>query len=366
MISGGGTGGHVYPALAVADWLTIDSPQAPTLCWVGSTGGVEESLATRAGIPFNGISAAGMRGRHPLAMLNALWAMSRGFWQARQIVGAFRPDVLFVTGGYVCVPVTLAARLAHVPVIIYLPDMQPGLAIKFLARFADRIAVTVPSATDYFRPDQAVVTGYPVRRGLFERDPAQARARLGLDAKSESPPVLLVFGGSQGAHSINQAICDGIEILLEEAQVIHISGQRDAEWTQTRRASLPQALRGRYHLHAYLHEAMGDALLAADLVVSRAGASTLGEFPVAGLPAVLVPYPHAGAHQWDNAHYLVEAGAAIAIADADLETGLVPTVLDLLADVDRRASMRQAARALARPDASGRIGQLLIDLAGAR
>jgi UDP-N-acetylglucosamine--N-acetylmuramyl-(pentapeptide) pyrophosphoryl-undecaprenol N-acetylglucosamine transferase len=355
----------VYPALAVADWLATDSPWPPTICWVGSTGGVEESLAARADVPFDGISAAGVRGKNPLAVLSGLWALSRGFWQARRLVGAFHPDVLFVTGGYVSVPVTLAARLAGVPILIYLPDMQPGLAIKFLARLADRVAVTTPSATDYFKPDQAVVTGYPVRRGLFERDPVEARVRLGLDRERGSPPVLLIFGGSQGAHSINQAVCKDIETLLEEAQVIHISGQRDAEWTQARRASLPERLRARYHLHAYLREEMVDALLAADLVVSRAGASTLGEFPAVGLPAVLVPYPHAGAHQWDNARYLEEAGAAIAVADADLGTALIPAVLDLLADNGRRATMRHAARALARPDAAQRIGELLIGLADA-
>jgi UDP-N-acetylglucosamine--N-acetylmuramyl-(pentapeptide) pyrophosphoryl-undecaprenol N-acetylglucosamine transferase len=356
----------VYPALAVADWLAIDSPSPPTLCWVGSTGGVEESLAAHADIPFNGISAAGVRGRNPLAILGGLWAANRGFWQARQLVGAFRPDVLFVTGGYVCVPVTLAARLAGVPILIFLPDVQPGLAIRFLAHFAERVAVTVPSAMDHFRANQAIVTGYPVRQELFERDPIEARARLGLDSGSDSLPVLLIFGGSQGAHSINQAVCDGIEALLEEAQVIHISGQRDAEWTQARRASLPERLRAHYHLYAYLHQEMVDTLLAADLVVSRAGASTLGEFPAAGLPAVLVPYPHAGAHQWDNARHLVEAGAAMAIADADLGTALIPAALDLLTDSGRRATMRHAAGALAQPDAAQRIGELLIDLADAR
>jgi undecaprenyldiphospho-muramoylpentapeptide beta-N-acetylglucosaminyltransferase len=356
----------VYPALAVADWLAIDSPSPSTPRWVGSTGGVEEGLVTRAGVPFDGVSAAGVRGKGPLAVLSGLWALSQGFWQARELVGAFQPDVLFVTGGYVSAPIALAARLAGVPILIYLPDMQPGLAIRFLARLADRMAVTAPSATGYFKPGQAVVTGYPVRRGLFEGDPVEARMRLGLDCESNSLPVLLIFGGSQGAHSINQAVCEDIETLLEEAQVIHISGQRDAEWTQARRASLPGRLRRLYHLHPYLHEEMVDALLAADLAVSRAGASTLGEFPAVGLPAVLVPYPHAGAHQWDNAHYLVEAGAAIAIADADLGTALIPAVLDLLTDSDRRATMRQAAGALARPDAAQCVGELLIDLTSAR
>ncbi len=355
----------MYPALAVADWLAIDSPTPSTMRWVGSAGGVEESLTARAGIPFESISAAGVRGKNPLAIMRGLWSLSRGFGQARRLLGTFRPDVLFVTGGYVCVPVTLAAWLAGVPTLIYLPDVQPGMAIRFLARFADVVAVTVPSAMDHFRPGQAIVTGYPARRELFERDAVEARVGLGLKREDQELPVLLVFGGSQGAHSINQAVSEGVEQLLEVTQVIHISGQRDAEWTQTRRAALPERLRARYHLHTYLHEEMVDALLSADLVVSRAGASTLGEFPAAGLPAVLVPYPHAGAHQWDNANYLIEAGAAIAIADGDLERALIPTTLELLVDKSRRAGMRQAAQGLARPDAAQRIGELLIDLASA-
>jgi UDP-N-acetylglucosamine--N-acetylmuramyl-(pentapeptide) pyrophosphoryl-undecaprenol N-acetylglucosamine transferase len=349
MISGGGTGGHVYPALAVADWLTTDSTQPPTICWVGSTGGVEESLADRAGIPFEGILATGLRGKNPLAMLGGLWVLSRGFRQARRLVATFRPEVLLVTGGYVCAPVILAARLAGVPLLVYLPDMQPGLAIKFLARFADRVAVTAQPAAVHFRPGQAVVTGYPVRRELFERDPAEARARLGLRAEDDDLPVLLVFGGSQGARSINRAVSEGIRALLEVAQVIHISGRRDAKWMQAGRAELPESLRAHYHLYDYLYDEMVDA--------------TLGEFPAAGLPAVLVPYPYAGAHQWDNARHLVEAGAAITIADADLGTALIPTVLDLLADGNRRAAMQEAAQALARPDAAQRIARELEGLA---
>ena len=333
--------------------------------WVGSAGRVEEGLTARAGIPFKSISAAGVRGKNPIAIMGGLWSLSRGFGQARQLLRTLRPDVLFVTGGYVCVPVTLAAWLAGVPTLIYLPDVQPGMAIRFLARFADVVAVTVPSAMDHFRPGQAIVTGYPARRELFERDAVEARVGLGLKREDQELPVLLVFGGSQGAHSINQAVSEGVEQLLEVTQVIHISGQRDAEWTQAHRAALPERLRARYHLHTYLHEEMVDALLSADLVVSRAGASTLGEFPAAGLPAVLVPYPHAGAHQWDNANYLVEAGAGIAIADGDLERALIPTALELLADKSRRAGMRQAAQGLARPDAAQRIGELLIDLGGA-
>jgi UDP-N-acetylglucosamine--N-acetylmuramyl-(pentapeptide) pyrophosphoryl-undecaprenol N-acetylglucosamine transferase len=318
-------------------------------------------LVARTGIPFKGISAAGIRGKNLFETLGGLWALFRGFGQARQLVASFKPDVLLVTGGYVCVPVILAARLAGVRAMIYLPDMRPGLAIRFLAQFVDRLAVTAPPAARHFRTGQAVVTGYPVRRQLFTRVPADARTSLGLGAENNDP-VLLVFGGSQGSRSINQAVSAGIETLLSVAQVVHISGRRDAEWVQARRASLPEALKARYHLYAYLHQEMVDALLAADLVVSRAGASTLGEFPAAGLPAVLVPYPYAGAHQWENAQYLVQAKAAIAIADADLETDLVPSVIDLLADSSRRAAMARAARELARPDATQRIACELQEL----
>jgi UDP-N-acetylglucosamine--N-acetylmuramyl-(pentapeptide) pyrophosphoryl-undecaprenol N-acetylglucosamine transferase len=238
--------------------------------------------------------------------------------------------------------------------------MEPGMAIRVLAHFANRIAVTAEPAASHFRAGQAVVTGYPVRPELFERSPVEARRRLGLD--DSELPVLLIFGGSQGARSINQAMGDGIELLLRVAQVIHISGQRDAEWTQARRQSLPDKLQRRYHLYDYLHQEMVDALLAADLAVSRAGASTLGECPAAGLPSVLVPYPYAGAHQWSNARYLAEAGAAVTVADDKLASSLIPTVLDLLADDGRRAAMRQAAQSLARPDAAQRIAHQLEEL----
>ena len=147
--------------------------------------------------------------------------------------------------------------------------------------------------------------------------------------------------------------------MLQAAQVVHISGPRDSEWVRERRAGLLAPLQARYHVYDYLHEEMVDALLAADLAVARAGASTLGEFPAVGLPAVLVPYPYAGAHQWANARYMVEAGAAVAVADADLGTALVPTVMSLLTDSDRRAALGQAARTLARPGAAQHIAHEL-------
>ena len=361
MVSGGGTAGHVYPALSVIEALTNLGAPAVTLCWVGSAEGVEKALVRQAGIPFESIAVSKIRGRNPLAALHGLWTMQRGFWQARRLVAGFRPDVLFVTGGYVCWPVTLAAWRAGVPLLIYLPDLEPGLAIKSLARFARRVAVTDQAAQRFFGAGQTVVTGYPVRAGLFSRDRAEARRALGLPADKES--VLLVFGGSQGAHSINQAVVQGIAQLLSAAHVVHVTGRRDAPWVQTHRAQLPATWQARYHVYDYLDAEMVDALVAADLAIARAGASTLGELPAAGLPAVLVPYPYAGAHQWANARWLVHAGAALAVPDQDLASALVPTVLELLNDEPRRTAMSRAARALARPDAARSIAELLCQLA---
>jgi len=261
----------------------------------------------------------------------------------------------------------LAAWLARVPILIYLPDVEPGLTIRLLARFARRVAVTTGASVRFFSPGQAVVTGYPVRKSLWANfDRGAARERLGLAIQSqegEDEQVLLVMGGSQGAHSINRAICNGITELLVEAQVIHLTGRRDGEWVRSHQASLPNELRARYHVHEYLNEEMTDALLAADLVVGRAGASTLGEFPAAGLPSVLVPYPYAGAHQWANARFLADAGAAVIVPDHLVDSQLVPVVISLLRDTERRAAMGRAARSLAQPNAAERIVCELRELA---
>ncbi len=330
--------------------------------WVGSVGGMEQRLVERAGLTFEAISAIGLRGKNPLAMAGGLWTLGRGYRQSRAIIRRFQPAALFVTGGYVCVPVTLAAWRAGVPVLIYLPDIVPGLAIKFLARFAERVAVTAAETQAFFAPGQTLVTGYPTRPDLFaaaESGKAAARQRLGLEADR---PVLLLFGGSRGARSLNKALTKDVAAYLEICQIIHVTGTLDAAWVAEKRAALSPALRDNYHVSAYLHDEMIWALAAADLVISRAGASTLGEFPAAGLPAILVPYPYAGAHQKQNADYLARQRAALIIDDAELDEKLRETVLTLLTDTETLETMSQASRALARPDAARRVAQAIVEL----
>jgi len=221
--------------------------------------------------------------------------------------------------------------------------------------------VTAEDSRAYLPAHKVVVTGYPVHPALWSTDRAAARAHLDV-GPDES--LLLVFGGSRGAHAINVAVGQALADLVQLAVVIHVCGHDDEAEFQTRRAALPAELRGRYRLYGYLHEEMPLALVAADLVVSRAGAAVMGEYPAAGVPSVLIPYPYAGAHQNHNANYFVRAGAAVLLENDRLPAGeLWPTVRMLLDDPARRAAMARAARELARPDAVQRIIGLLTDLA---
>ncbi len=362
LFTGGGTGGHVYPALAVVDrLLALEDGAHIELAWVGRLGSVEEDLVGRHGIAFWPISTGALRGRSPLQVIGSAVSLVKGMVQGRGLIRRWRPDVVFSTGGYVTAPLTLAAWLARVPVVIYLPDMEPGLAIKLLARFARHVCVSFESVAQYFDRRKVVVTGYPVRQDLLNVDRAEARSQLGLDAGRH---VLLVLGGSTGAHSINEAVSKHLSELLTLAQVVHASGPGDLDELTRRTAQLSAEERAGYQLYGYLHGEMAAALAAADLVVARAGASTLAEFPAVGLPAILVPYPYAGPNQGVNAAFLAERGGAIVVPDADLDARLVLEVRALLGDQERLATMSVAMRAIAVPDAADRLAACLVRVGG--
>jgi undecaprenyldiphospho-muramoylpentapeptide beta-N-acetylglucosaminyltransferase len=357
-IAGGGTGGHVYPGLVVLQALRAGGPVDPL--YVGGTGSAEEELARRAGVPFVGVPAGGLHGLAPWRAARNLVKLMQGVLAALRLAGRRRPQALFVTGGYASVPVALAAWLKRVPILVYLPDIEPGLAVRFIARLATRVALTTEQSRAFFPPHKSVVTGYPVRPELTLWERTAARGALGLEAER---PVLLVYGGSHGARSINQATVRALTTLLEETQVVHVTGHLDWPWVAEQAGRLPAALRAAYHPFEYLHE-MGAALAAADLAVSRAGASVLGELPAVGLPAVLVPYPHAWRYQRVNAEWLVSRGAAVLLTDERLEQELTPTVLGLLRDPERLAAMRRRMQALARPDAAQGLAAQLRSLVG--
>lgn len=309
----------------------------------------------RAGINFVGLAAGGVRGQALGVKVRNAFRILGSVRRARDILAEFATDAVLVTGGYACVAVTFAARSRWVPVIIYLPDIVPGQAIRLLSRFAAKVAVTSEESYYHLDRSKVVVTGYPVRHEVYELQRDDARQALDLAPEVKT---LLVFGGSRGARSINQALVAGLQELLPICQIVHITGRLDADWVSGAAKSLPEALRSRYRTYPYLHD-MAPALVAADLAVARAGAATMGEFPAAKLPAVLVPYPYSGHHQEPNAKYMARNGAAEVLSDADLAEKLVPTVLRLLGDEQTLANMRESANAMARPDAAEAIAEQL-------
>lgn len=279
--------------------------------------------------------------------------------QVWKLSSDWKPEVLLVTGGFVSAPVALVCWLRRVPILVYLPDIEPGLAVRFVSRFAARIGVTAEASRAFLPAHKVVVTGYPVRQELVRARAArnQGQSHFGLEP---SLKTILVFGGSKGARSLNRALGQVLDQMLARWQVLHISGTLDAGAAQARREMLSQELKSRYKLFAYLHgEEMGMALAAADVVVSRAGASVLGELPLMGLPAILVPYPFAWRYQKVNADYLVEQGAAVLLEDRDLGDGLLPALTSLLGDETRWTAMRERASGLARPDAASALAMQL-------
>jgi UDP-N-acetylglucosamine--N-acetylmuramyl-(pentapeptide) pyrophosphoryl-undecaprenol N-acetylglucosamine transferase len=255
----------------------------------------------------------------------------------------------------------MALAAGRRPRLLYVPDIEPGLALKALARLASHIAITAPDSQRYFNPRTPItLTGYPTRPELGQWTRAKARQTLSIPQEAT---LVLVFGGSKGARSINRALAGVLSQLLNQAHVLHISGQLDWPEIEALRQSLPANLAERYHPFPYLHEEMGAALAAADLAVCRAGASTLGELPLFGLPAILVPYPHAWRYQSVNAAYLVEKGAAQLLRDEDLNTQLLPCLQNLLQNVEQRQQMSKAMQRLAHPQAAQTLANLLVQFA---
>ena len=359
-LSGGGTGGHVYPALSIVSALERELPsnERLDLLYIGSSSGAEAEIVRHAGVPFKPIASAPIRGRLPWEMAANGARIAAGTAQARALLGEFQPEAMLCTGGYASFPAALGARSRGIPIALYLPDLYPGWAVRAIARLAQRVAVTAIESLRRLPSGKTMVTGYPVREEFWLTSRREGRQRLGLDAEEK---VLLVSGASSGAHSINRSVASDLPGLLELCEVVHLSGAQDAPWLAEIHDSLPKGLRERYHLHGYLHEDTPWAMAAADLALCRAGASTLGELPAVGLPAILVPYPYAGGHQKLNARYLQRKGAAAILDDHDLDR-MLPVVGELLHDEARLQAMRDATRRLARPEAARRIARILLEL----
>jgi UDP-N-acetylglucosamine--N-acetylmuramyl-(pentapeptide) pyrophosphoryl-undecaprenol N-acetylglucosamine transferase len=358
---GGGTGGHVYPALTVANALKqrVDAASLRIL-YVGVKGRIDKELVERDGIDFKAVTARPLRVGSAGGMARGGASLSVGTMEAYRVLRRFRPEAVFATGGYGSVAVGLAAKMLRRPLLLFLPDVEAGMAVRMLARVADCIAITAPPAADPFPSSKVVLTGYPVRPFFYGLDREKARASLGLHP---GLPTVVVSGASSGANRINRVIVEWAPDYLRIGQLVHLCGRPDEPWVTEERRRMPDELRERYHVFGYLHdEDMARALAAADVGIARSGASTLGELPAVRLPAVLIPGEYEGWDQGPNARYLAENGAAIMLPQSNLKE-LPETVMSLLADSGRRQKMEEALARLAMPDAAERLAAVLQNMA---
>jgi UDP-N-acetylglucosamine--N-acetylmuramyl-(pentapeptide) pyrophosphoryl-undecaprenol N-acetylglucosamine transferase len=366
IITGGGTGGHTSAGLAIAAGLAARLGEALELHWIGSHAGLESERVPAAGIPYHAIATGKLRRSLALRNLTDLGLrVPEGIAEAWRLLGRLHPDVVVATGGFVSVPTALAAALRRCPLLVHEQVVVPGLANRLIARFADRVAVSIAAAGSAFPPAKVVVTGNPVRPELLAGDRARAFRHFDLDPAT---PLVYVTGGAQGSHRINRAVGAALPSLLEAAQLVHQSGDNefnDVGWLAHQAEALPPGQRARYRIEPFVTEGLGDLYTAAALAIGRAGAGTVTELCAVALPAILIPLPGArGDEQTANARILADAGAAVLLPERQLTPeGLAGLVRTLLSDTPRLATMAERARSLAVPDAATRLVDLILALA---
>ncbi|GAA1408722.1 UDP-N-acetylglucosamine--N-acetylmuramyl-(pentapeptide) pyrophosphoryl-undecaprenol N-acetylglucosamine transferase [Kitasatospora putterlickiae] len=376
IVTGGGTGGHTYPALTAVRTVRARlaaAGQALDVVWVGTADSLESRVAAGEGIEFAAVATGKIRRhRNPVKMVSPanVRDMARvpfGVAQARAVVSRFRPDVVLATGGYVAVPVGIAASLCRRPLVVHEQTVRLGLANRTLAGRAARIAVSSESTLSLL-PEAvrslAVVTGNPVRPEVLAGDADKAVQTLGLHGFRRDLPTVYVTGGAQGSAQINGLVAELLPGLLAGANVIHQCGPANVEALRVRAATLPSHLASRYLLTGFVGPELPDVLALADVVVSRSGAGTIAELTALGKAAVLIPLASsAGNEQAHNAGHLHDAGAAAALLGDVTAERLREAVDPLLTDTHRRTGMAERARSYGRPDAADRLVDLLISTA---
>ena len=364
-VSGGGTGGHVYPALAVARELR-DARPGVELDYIGGVRGFERRLVAshpmRDDLPYHelvvrSLRSAGLSIHTLLDPARLAASVPQAWWLLRRL----RPTALFTTGGYLALPLVLAARARGIPTLVWEGNVLPGRATRAIGRFATRVAVSFPPTLEAF-PGNSFVSGTPIRsfQGI-DREAARRAFGLGADDR-----LLLAFGGSQAVARMNGAVVGALPRLLADWHVLHLAGDDGMADAGAARQALPDELRSRYTAEPFLTDRMADALVAADLVLGRAGSSTCAEIAAAGVPSILVPYPYAGAHQRYNAGYLAEEHAAVVVPDEELTPERLLAEATTLLDDGRRRAMAEAARRLGRPHAARALAAELLAMAEGR
>jgi UDP-N-acetylglucosamine--N-acetylmuramyl-(pentapeptide) pyrophosphoryl-undecaprenol N-acetylglucosamine transferase len=355
LLAGGGTSGHITPALAIAEQIRLDYPDAE-IRFCGTARGLESDLVPHAGYAFTPIRARGLPMKLSLEMIRALADFAAGRRQCRRLLREFQPNAVIGTGGYVCSPVVSAAASLKIPILLHEQNAYPGRSNRLLARRAAAVCVSFPGTEQRFPPDTPVIlTGNPVRSAFFGLERSVARAKLAI---AQDQFLILVMGGSLGARTLNEATLGLDWPGKQKPTVILAAGRQHFD-------TVSAAGRGRPWLtvREYIHD-IDLHMAAADLIICRAGAMTCAELAVLGRPSILVPYPFAaGDHQTFNARVLADAGAALLCPDAELTPAyLMKALQDLLASPERLQAMGHSAASLARPDAARDICRHLYEV----
>lgn len=362
VLSGGGTAGHINPALALAETL---QERGHEVFYAGTPQGVEARLVKEAGLPFRPFEASGFDRAHPITLPKGLRTIQKSTKEAKRWFAEIKPDVVVAFGGYVCIPVSRAAQALSIPLVVHEQNSVMGMANKYLSKGAARVALTYEVAGESVSDkNKVVVTGNPVRSSIFSSTREEGRELLGIP---QDALMLLVFGGSLGARHLNSALAALKDELLAipDLYIMHITGPKELETVEAA-LSLTDAERERYRVLGY-QDRMGETMAATDMVVSRAGATSLAEISARRIPAILVPFPYATAdHQTTNAKAYVERGAASMIADADVESeDFTRQLFELIESAQMRERMRQAAATFETEDAAAKLADVVLAAAGA-
>jgi UDP-N-acetylglucosamine--N-acetylmuramyl-(pentapeptide) pyrophosphoryl-undecaprenol N-acetylglucosamine transferase len=344
LLAGGGTGGHVFPAVALAERLLQTTPAAEVL-FVGTARGLEARVLPQLGFPLDTVDISGWMGRGMRGKFIVLPQLLRSVWQSRRILKRFRPDVVVGVGGYASAPVVIAARMAGLPTLLHEQNAWPGLTNRLLSRWADRVCLSFADADCAFHHGRTVLTGNPLRQGMEE-----------CPALADGNPQLLVFGGSRGARAINQTLIAALPHLTPLQGKLRICHQTGEEDLQATREGYLRAGWDPTGVVPFIDD-MASAYAQAHLVVCRAGATTIAELTACGRPAILIPYPYAAAdHQSANARALARRGAGLMLPQSELTAELLGRLVgDLLADRERLEMMARVAHSLALRGAADRI-----------
>src|SRR4051794_18200879 len=362
LIAAGGTGGHIYPALAVARSLLDSSSPAAEIDWVGGHRGLEASLVRGAGFPIRRLALRSLR-TVDLSVNTVLdpARLAISVPQATALLLRRRPAAIFTTGGYVAIPLLVAAAPPPIPTILWGGNGIPGRSGRSVARLATAAAVSF-AATCRTLGGSCYVTGTPIRDiREISRDAARARFDLG-----PTDRLMLIFGGSQAVRRFNAAVAEALSRLIERVHILHVTGDAGYPGALGDRERLPAAVRDRYRPYPFLRDDMLAALAASDLVIGRGGSSTLAEVTALGLPMIVVPYPHAAGHQRANARVLVEAGGALLVDDDAFDADALVNAAAILDDPARHRRMAEASRGLGRPGAADAVAELVLAVAGGR